>query len=158
MSSVQNQRSVQYTSNLNSINDVVPKIELELLTTGYNFARSDVRITSSKTRNEIVYTFGLKNDDIEPINDHTKWTKFSDFKNTLLYANAIFDYPVTKDNWAFGRCNCSDGFKLFLCHHMVGIALRLKLVEAPPEAKTIPIGQKRKRGRPAKARRALERQ
>ncbi|CAF1186126.1 unnamed protein product [Rotaria sordida] len=39
--------------------------------------------------------------------------------------------------------------------HIVGIAIRLKCCKPPPAAKTVPIGQKRKRGRPAKAKAAL---
>lgn len=69
-----------------------------------------------------------------------------------------FDYPVTEGNWANAFCVCTDGLKKYLCEHIVGIALRFKVVEAPTEAKSIPIGQKRKRGRPAKAKQALTRQ
>ncbi|CAF4622001.1 unnamed protein product [Rotaria sp. Silwood2] len=35
------------------------------------------------------------------------------------------------------------------------IKIRLKCCKPPPAAKTVPIGQKRKRGRPAKAKAAL---
>jgi hypothetical protein len=42
-----------------------------------------------------------------------------------------------------------------MCKHVVGIALRLKFCRAPAEAKNIPLGQKRKPGRPAKAKKAL---
>lgn len=66
-----------------------------------------------------------------------------------------FEYPVTAENWIFGNCDCCNGFKLFVCEHMIGIALRLKVASAPPEAKTIPIGQKRKPGRPKKSKPAL---
>lgn len=41
---------------------------------------------------------------------------------------------------------------------MIGIAARSRLVTVPPEAKAIPLGQKRKRGRPAKSKKALVRQ
>jgi hypothetical protein len=46
-------------------------------------------------------------------------------------------------------------FKQLCCKHIVGIAIRLKHALPPPEAKNIPIGEKRKRGRPAKAKKAL---
>lgn len=67
-----------------------------------------------------------------------------------------FDYPITAENWKFGECDCANGLKLFVCEHIIGIALRLKMAEAPAAAKTIRIGQKRKRGRPAKAKPALQ--
>jgi len=35
------------------------------------------------------------------------------------------------------------------------MAIRLKIWKPPPSAKAVPVGEKRKRGRPAKARRAL---
>lgn len=40
------QWSVEYTSNLNFINNGPPEIELSLWTSGYNFARSNVKIKS----------------------------------------------------------------------------------------------------------------
>ena len=45
--------------------------------------------------------------------------------------------------------------KKFICKHIVGIALRLKYVKAPAASKNVPLGQKRKPGRPAKAKKAL---
>ena len=42
-----------------------------------------------------------------------------------------------------------------MCKHLVGVALRRKYVKAPPSAKDIPIGEKRKRGRPKKSTKAL---
>ena len=38
---------------------------------------------------------------------------------------------------------------------MVGFAIRLKCIKPPPAAKQISIGEKRKRGKPAKATTAL---
>lgn len=67
-------------------------------------------------------------------------------------------HNITSDNWIYGTCDCADGFKLFVCEHMVGIALRKKVAFPPPEAKTIPIGQKRKPGRPSKPKPALQKQ
>lgn len=43
----------------------------------------------------------------------------------------------------------------YICKHVVGLGIRLKLVSGPTEAKTVPIGQKRKRGRPRKTKPAL---
>lgn len=60
-----------------------------------------------------------------------------------------------ENNWMNGRCHCRNFFKEFICEHVIGIALRLKIVSAPNEAKIIPLGQKRKRGRPAKSKLAL---
>ncbi len=52
-------------------------------------------------------------------------------------------------------CNCPSGLKKPSCKHVLGIRILLKKVKVPDEAKNIPIGAKRKRGRPAKAKKAL---
>lgn len=154
------QWSIEYTSNLNSINIDTPSMNLNLWTAGYNFAKSNTKIKQNRTANQIVYTIPVGNisDDDLTCDDSTKWKKFADFKRSLDIVHTTFDYPVTANNWAHGFCDCSDGFKKYLCEHMVGIVLRLKVISAPAEAKAIPLGQKRKRGRPAKAKKALERQ
>lgn len=54
-----------------------------------------------------------------------------------------------------GRCNCPAFLKEYMCKHIIGLSIRMKFVSAPAEAKSIPIGQKRKRGRPAKNKKAL---
>jgi hypothetical protein len=38
-----------------------------------------------------------------------------------------------------------------LAKHTIGMSIRLKYCKAPPEAKNVAIGTKRKRGRPSKA-------
>jgi hypothetical protein len=42
-----------------------------------------------------------------------------------------------------------------ICKHVVGMGIRLKYCKPPPAAKTVPIGEKRKRGRRNKAKPAL---
>ena len=58
-------------------------------------------------------------------------------------------------DWKKSKCNCPAFFKNYICKHVVGMAIRLKYCKPPPAAKTVPIGEKRKRGRPAKAKPAL---
>ena len=41
---------------------------------------------------------------------------------------------------------------------MLGLAIRFKLEDPPPEAKNVPIGEKRERGQPKKNRDALSRE
>ena len=52
-------------------------------------------------------------------------------------------------------CSCPYFLKNNTCKHVLGMLIRLKVVQAPDAAKCIPLGQKRKRGRPAKAKRVL---
>ena len=59
--------------------------------------------------------------------------------------------PEDNAEWMKGNCTCANFLKTYMCKHLLGIALRLKFCEAPPAAKTIMLGQKRKRGRVSKA-------
>ena len=54
-----------------------------------------------------------------------------------------------------GMCTCPQFLERFMCKHVLGIAIRLKFTKPPPEAENVPIGRKRKRGRPKKATKAL---
>lgn len=156
MFSMIEQWSVEYSSGLNKINYKTPSIELEWWTNGYNFARSNTKITSARHGNKIIYSIPVVPDAVDASQNFNVWITFDDFKrDAFAVIHTSFDYPVSAENWIFGECDCSNGFKHFVCEHMIGIALRLKNVSAPPEAKSIPIGQKRKPGRPKKSRPAL---
>ena len=76
--------------------------------------------------------------------------------------NTDFSCWVIKNitpNYVFGAsCTCKRGMKQHLCKHILGLGIRLGFLETPLAAKDIPIGQKRKRGRPAKAKQALIKQ
>ena len=76
------------------------------------------------------------------------WSTFNQFKKI----NFKF-YRVTLNNeeWIKSICTCANYMKTYSCKHIIGIALRLKLCKAPPAAKAIQLGQKRKRGRPQKS-------
>ncbi|KAF6212603.1 hypothetical protein GE061_013129 [Apolygus lucorum] len=47
-------------------------------------------------------------------------------------------------------CTCPYFSKHLTCKLVLGMQIRLKLVEPPPESKNVSMGQKRKRGRPSK--------
>ncbi|KAJ8957793.1 hypothetical protein NQ314_006468 [Rhamnusium bicolor] len=63
--------------------------------------------------------------------------------------------PNDQDDWINAECDCPTYFKMLICKHIVRLAIRLKLTTPSPEAKAIPVGVKRHRGRPAKSKRAL---
>jgi hypothetical protein len=48
--------------------------------------------------------------------------------------------------------------KTNLCKHSLGMEIRLSVSDPPPEAKNVPLGQKKKRGRPKLSKPALLRQ
>ena len=69
--------------------------------------------------------------------------------------NSVRMITLNHDNWIRSSCTCSQWAKEYVCKHVVGMALRIDLAKAPSKAKTVPIGQKRKRGRPSNAAKAL---
>ena len=59
---------------------------------------------------------------------------------------------ATKENWMVkGSCTCPVYFKEYMCKHIVGLALSLQLAEAPLAARNVPLGEKRRPGRPAQS-------
>ncbi|RNA29515.1 hypothetical protein BpHYR1_028337 [Brachionus plicatilis] len=70
------------------------------------------------------------------------WDEFEDYKKhePLLYVK-VPDLVDFKN----GKCSCRWYIKNYICKHLIGISKILN----------IPIGEKRKPGRPAKAKQAL---
>lgn len=56
------------------------------------------------------------------------------------------------------NCNCPSFLANYMCKHIVGIAICLKIFEPRLEARQVPVGEKRKRGRPKLAKKALLKQ
>ena len=69
----------------------------------------------------------------------------------------VTDEGNGSDLWML-RCACPVFLKANICKHVVGVAYIRDMLAIPEAAKTVPIGQNRKRGRPSKAKRALLRQ
>ncbi|KAK7096618.1 hypothetical protein V1264_005894 [Littorina saxatilis] len=69
---------------------------------------------------------------------------------------SVWKITIDENNQFF--CNCPEFLKCYVCHHSMGMEIRLEVTNPPAQAKTIPIGQKRKRGRPKLSRPALIRQ
>ena len=55
-------------------------------------------------------------------------------------------------------CTCPEGLKKFICKHSLAVGSLFGLIEFSDVARALPVGRKRKRGRPLLARPALERQ
>lgn len=150
--------SLQYTTKAKEVhlNSVV---DLKLWTTSYQWARQQKKITSNITANGHTYTVPSKDAPEVSSSDLTKnmnldFHSFNDFK-TIMFKIWRTTIPEDPDKWIQGECNCPAFFKKQICKHVVGIAIRLKYAIPPPEAKAIPIGAKRRRGRPSKSKRAL---
>lgn len=90
------------------------------------------------------------------VNQLTRCKTFDEFKRKQTVSfTTVYPKNETKTNWVDAECDCASFFKLNMCGHVLGLALRKKFVKAPPEAKNVPLGVKRKPGRPRKAKGAL---
>ena len=58
-------------------------------------------------------------------------------------------YELTEDG-DFFLCSCPSGSKKYFCKHSIGLAIKFKHLEIPDSAKSVPLNEKRSRGRPAK--------
>ncbi|CAF0823975.1 unnamed protein product [Adineta steineri] len=83
-----------------------------------------------------------------------KWYSFDQYKAKAFNIWHVI-LPMDLAKWLNGQCNCPVYFKKFMCKHIVGMAIRLNYSKPPPTAKNFPIGKKRRRGRPSKAKKAL---
>ena len=83
-----------------------------------------------------------------------KWYSFDQYKIKAFNIWCV-TLPMDKLKWDEGVCNCSAFFKKFMCKHVTGMAIRLNHCKPPPATKDLQIGEKRRRGRPSKAKRAL---
>lgn len=114
-----------------------------------------ISITSSEKYDTFKFMDGDNRDQKTPRPIDT-WIEFSDYLDNNFKEWTV-QLPKDQQNtsWIEGYCDCPIYLKMFICKHIVGLALRLKYEKAPPEAKNMMIGQKRKRGRPSKAKKAL---
>jgi hypothetical protein len=130
---------------------------LKLWTSSYQWAKSIKDIICHPNDDSKQYYIPAR--DIQSITQtdlnkyiNQKWTTFNQFRKS-------FDiwYLTMQNNsdWKQSICNCPAFLKNYICKHVVRMAIRLKLCKPPSAAKAIPIGQKRKRGRPTKAKAAL---
>ena len=81
------------------------------------------------------------------------WSSFSRFRNCAfgLWKVSMPDDATTEDWMVKGACTCPVYFKAYICKHLVALALTLELAKAPLAARNVPLGEKRKPGRPAHA-------
>ena len=81
----------------------------------------------------------------------SRWSSFQDYINWRYSAWVV---RINVDNWREATCTCPNFLKNYICKHSLGMAIHLKALNCvvPAIAKNIPIGQKRRRGRPKLAR------
>lgn len=73
-----------------------------------------------------------------------------------LMQNTFFIWKVSIPGTQGIKCTCPSFFKNYSCKHALGMSLRLKIVSVPENIQAVENGTARGRGRPKRARLALE--
>jgi len=136
-----------------------PSIQLRNWTDAYNWVKSNKEVISITDKDATRYY--IPAGEIVKIADKDVNRYESGRFNTFdTYRSVQFgmwrvSLPNEPEEWRKGICTCPSFLKNYICKHVIGMAIRLKYCKPPPEAKNVEIGVKRKRGRPAKAKKAL---
>ena len=86
------------------------------------------------------------------IHNACNWTTFDTY---IKAESAIYSVNINTSDWTLSQCSCAWYKKNKICKHVIGISAKLKLCNFPLVAMQIPLGQKRKRGRPEGTKKAL---
>lgn len=134
-----------------------PSISLELWTQAYQWVAQKIPVLQRDTDGRVEY-FCSSSKTQTPITakllqdferQEGKWKTFDNFST---WRSKIWKIEVYPDRVV---CSCPIFTKKNQCKHSIGMLIKRKEVDVPEEAKNIPLGQKRKRGRPSKAKKAL---
>lgn len=128
-------------------------LSLKLWTDSYQWAKLPKKIILTDKDDKFKYYY-IPGGKAEIIKEFANSPLNFDEYRTQFFNKWKVGLPLNNE-WIHSKCNCPIFFKEYMCKHILGLAIRLKLTKPPPEAKNIPIGQKRKRGRPSKAKPAL---
>jgi hypothetical protein len=137
-----------------------PVLELKDWTDAYMWAKANVPTMEHRVegRRFLVFFSREANVRLTPrkveriIELHLRLRDFVNYEEVKMYLNEV---RVVGESYT---CSCKFFKKEFTCKHVVGAQIREKGLQVPIEAKTIPMGHKRTRGRVSRARSALQRQ
>ncbi|KAL0871027.1 hypothetical protein ABMA27_004837 [Loxostege sticticalis] len=129
-----------------------PEISLKDWTDSYNWAKlqKEIVITTNDSENFTYYRVPAAEAKECAVFEKPP-EKFDEFIEQLFSKWEII-LPNNREEWTQGTCTCPTFHKMYMCKHIIGLAIRLKYAV---QTKNIPLGQKRKRGRPLKAKPTL---
>lgn len=113
------------------------------------FSRSGTKTLSDAT---------LTSDDIKTYKQSISSLSFSSFDSYCQIVNKIWHTVLDRADFSRSSCTCPSFFKTYFCKHILGVAHLEKVHMIPNEAKGVCIEQKKKRGKPPKAKKALQNQ
>ncbi|CAF3981206.1 unnamed protein product [Adineta steineri] len=134
-------------------------VTLDIWPSSYQWVKLDKSVVSIELENEIEFyipggqQLSISKNEID-VMKKLKWYSFDQYKAKAFNIWHVI-LPMDSAKWLNGQCNCPVYFKKFMCKYIVGLAIRLNYCKPPPAAKNIPIGEKRRRDRPSKAKKAL---
>ncbi|CAF3873774.1 unnamed protein product [Rotaria sp. Silwood1] len=138
-----------------------PTIPLAKWTNAYHFAKSSKSVLQLQSKRKGFIDYYIPAGDVVNITKNEiqryqrqQWTSFAQFKD-LQFGIWKVTLPNIGSEWKNGFCNCPNFLKEYICKHVIGMAIGLKHCKPPSIAKDVPLGEKRKRGRPRKATQAL---
>ena len=82
------------------------------------------------------------------------WRTFDGFNKD---ESKIWSIELNHSDWKLGTCSCQYFIKNYYFKHLIGLSARAKLPGCVIDmiAKQVPLGQKRRRGAPPRAKKAL---
>jgi len=114
-------------------------------------------VEASSDSSEIIEMY-VKASGFPEVNAHVVKKQTVKYKTFARMAQEYFSYHRVNFNvtdWTKSSCTCPFFQKQFVCKHIYGIAVVRGQCTFSTAAKSVPLGQKRKRGRPAGATKAL---
>ena len=143
----------------------------------YQF-KQEKRVIKSKPEKQFIHFYFKSSEGIkrsgqltnEQLSNHIKTQASLNFQTLDHFIVKNFDItttsipkPLTHESFIKSHCSCTRYLKKNICKHIIGICSMKSIypdsiITIPMTAKNQPIGQKPKRGRPALAKKALERQ
>lgn len=129
-----------------------PAIGHELWGTSVVWAKGDVEFVADGDDVVMCPCSGMKLAD-----DPFVWNKLDQMEVFEDYKRALKVVRISKgfDDWMKWTCTCAGFFKNHVCVHVVGLAIRLRLIVVPSRYVHVKIVAKPKRGRPKGVSKAL---
>ena len=129
-----------------------PKVSLPEWTKAYQWAAVEKRTVIQETAGTFFTASSTSTQITKKRLKQYKEAKWRTFDEFIQLNNGVWKIFINNDV-SDSICTCPSYLKKLVCKHVLGMLIRLKKVDVPSAAKSVPFGQKRKRGRPAQAKR-----
>jgi len=142
----------------------VPRLSTQVLDKAYKWQVAAVGLKSrEKSGGQMEFFIGAKNKhftggdikEYEELRINLGWKSFSEYVEKNF---GIWKMEFSSHSWEDSKCSCPVFQKEYICKHNVGVAIRQKWLNVPEEISSLPLGQKRSRGRSKKNSFALSRE